>query len=135
MILVTGGTGLVGSHLLYHLSLEFDSITAIHRKTSDLSKVKRVFEYYVDNANALFDKIIWKEADLNDISSLKDLFKGTFTYVYHCAALVSFNPKDYRAMRKTNINGTANLVNLCIEHQVKKILFCKLYCCHWKVFK
>ena len=37
MILVTGGTGLVGSHLLYHLSLENDSIVAIHRKSSNLS--------------------------------------------------------------------------------------------------
>jgi dihydroflavonol-4-reductase len=36
MILVTGGTGLVGSHLLYHLSLENETIRAIYRVKSSL---------------------------------------------------------------------------------------------------
>ena len=56
MILVTGGTGLVGSHLLYHLSLENDVIKAIHRKNSDLNAVKKVFSYYTKNYEQLFSK-------------------------------------------------------------------------------
>ena len=54
---------------------------------------------------------------------LQNVFKDTFLHVYHCAALVSFNPKDYRTMRTINIDGTANLVNLCIENKVEKICF------------
>ena len=46
MILVTGGTGLVGSHLLYHLSLENETIRAIYRVKSSLEKVRKVFSYY-----------------------------------------------------------------------------------------
>ena len=49
MILVTGGTGLVGSHLLYQLALQNEDIIALHRKSSDLSSVKKVFSYYSDN--------------------------------------------------------------------------------------
>ncbi len=122
MILVTGGTGLVGSHLLYHLSLENDSIKAIHRKSSDLRAVKNVFQYFSSDYEALFQKIEWVEADITDIISLEEAFKN-ITEVYHSAALVSFNSKDYAAMDEINIDGTSNIVNLCIENRVKKLCF------------
>ena len=44
-------------------------------------------------------------------------------YVYHCAALISFDTKDYYKLRKINIEGTANIVNLCITHKVKKLCY------------
>ena len=47
MILVTGGTGLVGSHLLYHLTLKNDKIRAVYRTEKSLEKVKKVFSYYL----------------------------------------------------------------------------------------
>ncbi|MDF1517975.1 MAG: SDR family oxidoreductase, partial [Lutibacter sp.] len=122
MILVTGGTGLVGSHLLYHLSLENDSIKAIHRKSSDLRAVKNVFQYFSSDYEALFQKIEWVEADITDIISLEEAFKNV-TKVYHSAALVSFNSKDYAAMDEINIDGTTNIVNFCIENRVKKLCF------------
>jgi len=122
MILVTGGTGLVGSHLLYQLSLENDTIVAIHRKSSDLDAVKHVFSYYTKGYKALFDKITWKTANINDVTSLNKAFAGV-THVYHCAALVSFNPKDYRLLRKINIEGTANMINLSIANKVQKFCF------------
>jgi nucleoside-diphosphate-sugar epimerase len=122
MILVTGGTGLVGSHLLYQLSLENDAIRAIHRKNSDLLAVKKVFQYFSADYEALFQKIEWVEADITDIISLEDAFKNV-TKVYHSAALVSFNSKDCAAMDEINIDGTSNIVNLCIENRVKKLCF------------
>lgn len=122
MILVTGGTGLVGSHLLYQLSLENDKIRAIHRKNSDLEAVKNVFSYYSNNFEALFHKIEWVEADISDVFSLEIAFEKV-TEVYHSAALISFDEKDYKAMRKINIDGTANIVNFCIEKKVKKLCF------------
>ncbi len=122
MILVTGGTGLVGSHLLYQLALQSENIIAIHRKSSDLNAVQHVFSYYSDNAEKLFATIKWVEADITDIPLLTKVFEG-ITYVYHAAALISFNASDYKNMRKVNIEGTANIVNLCIENNIKKLCF------------
>ena len=123
MILVTGGTGLVGSHLLYQLALTNDSIRAIHRKTSDIHYVKHVFSYFTDieNARKLYEKITWIEADINDIPALDKAFEGV-KQVYHCAAVVSFASKDYQLMRKVNIEGTANIVNLSLSHNVDKLV-------------
>ncbi len=122
MILVTGGTGLVGAHLLYYLLLEKDKVRAIHRKNSDLQAVKKVFSYYTEDVEALFSKIEWLEADITDVCLLEKAFKN-ITNVYHSAALVSFDPRDYKEMRKINIEGTSNIVNLCIDKKVKKLCF------------
>ncbi len=122
MILVTGGTGLVGAHLLYQLSLEDTPVVAIHRSTSDLSAVKRVFSYYSTDFEKLFNTITWKIADVNDIPSLKEAFVG-ITHVYHSAAIISFNKKDDELLRKVNIEGTANMVNIAIDSNVKKFCF------------
>ncbi len=122
MILVTGGTGLVGSHLLYHLALKHSKICAIYRNKVRLKKVKNVFSYYSDAYNKLFGKIKWIKADLEDIPSLSLAFTGV-DMVYHCAALISFNPKDYFKMRRCNIKGTANMVNLSIDFKVKKFCY------------
>ena len=75
MILVTGGTGLVGSHLLYHLLQENDSIRAIHQKSSDLNAVKKVFNYYTTDYEDLFQRIRWVEANLDNIPSLESAFE------------------------------------------------------------
>lgn len=120
MILVTGGTGLVGAHLIYFLLEEGQKVRAIHRAKSNLKAVKEVFSYYTTNPNAVFDKIEWVEADLNDIPALTNAFKEV-SYVYHAAAYVSFDPKNFQKLKKSNIEGTANIVNLCLSHQVKKL--------------
>ncbi len=122
MILVTGGTGLVGSHLLYRLTLTEEKVVAIHRKTSNLKAVKRVFSYYTIDFEKQFQKIKWIIADINDLPALEIAFEK-IEYVYHCAALVSFNKKDYHAMRKINIEGTANMVNLSLSNKVKKFCY------------
>ncbi|MBE7696820.1 NAD-dependent epimerase/dehydratase family protein [Tenacibaculum finnmarkense] len=122
MILVTGGTGLVGAHLLYHLTQKEDKIRAIYRTDEKREHVKKIFSFYTDNVEHLFSKIQWIQADITDIPSLEPVFKD-ITQVYHCAALVSFNPKDYQKMRQVNIEGTANIVNFSIENKVKKFCF------------
>lgn len=121
MILVTGGTGLVGAHLLCHLAMQEKSLKAIRRTTSNLDVVKRVFSYYSSD-DTLFDRVDWVEADVRDVPALEMAFEGV-THVYHAAAMVSFNPKDYRTMREVNIEGTANIVNLCIANKIQKLCF------------
>jgi nucleoside-diphosphate-sugar epimerase len=122
MILVTGGTGLVGAHLLYHLTQKNDTIRAIYRTDKKRENVKKIFSYYTENVQENFSKIEWIQADITDIPSLEPVFKK-ITEVYHCAALVSFTPKDYRKMRQVNIDGTANIVNYAIAGNVKKLCF------------
>ena len=122
MILVTGGTGLVGSHLLYKLVSNNEPVRAIYRRKHKLDAVKKVFSYYSDNAESLYNKIEWVDANLIDTTSLEPAFKS-ITYVYHCAAFVSFEPDKYHELRKINIIGTANIVNLCIANAVKKLCY------------
>ena len=122
MILVTGGTGLVGSHLLFQLLKSNVSIRAIYRQENKLKRVKHVFSYFSDDADALFNQIEWVEADLNNIPQLQDAFKD-ITHVYHCAAIVSFEPNKYHLIRKINIKGTANIVNLSISNKIKKLCY------------
>ncbi len=120
MILVTGGTGLVGAHLLYHLLQTHDTVRAIHRKSSHLDSVKEVFSFYTSEAEEYFHKIEWIEADITEVPALTKVFEG-ITQVYHCAAFISFNTKHFHALQKANIEGTANIVNLCLAHKVSKL--------------
>ena len=122
MVLVTGGTGLVGSHLLYFLMKENDSVRAIHRKSSNLQSVKEVFCYYSSSSEELFDKIEWVEADITEVPTLSEAFSG-ITKVYHAAAYINFSPKNYHKLKKVNIEGTANVVNLCLIHKVEKLCY------------
>lgn len=119
MILVTGATGLVGSHLLLRLTQQNQGIKAIYRNPQQIKTIENLFSY--NNASANFQKIHWVEADILDITSLELAFDKV-SYVYHCAALVSFEPSDEIILQKTNIEGTANVVNLALAFGIKK--FC-----------
>ena len=118
MVLITGATGLVGSHLAIQLLENEQNVRAIYRNTASIEKIRLLFGLY--NKNHLFEKIQWIQADLNDIPALEIAFSGV-EYVYHCAAFISFDPKDEEKLRKINIEGTANIVNLCLAHAVKKL--------------
>ncbi len=122
MVLVTGGTGLVGSHLILKLLTQGASVRAIHRKDSDIQRVKEIFSYYHDNSDEIFNKIQWIEADINDIPALELAFKEV-TLVYHCAAFISFDPNDFNLLQKINKKGTENIVNLCIDKSIKKLCY------------
>jgi dihydroflavonol-4-reductase len=121
MILVTGGTGLVGAHLLYHLIKNEEKVRAIYRSEEKIEKVKEVFSFY-DDTDLLINNIEWFKADITDVPLMIPAFVG-IKKVYHCAAFISFNPKDYREMRKVNIHGTAIIANLSIAAKVDKICF------------
>jgi dihydroflavonol-4-reductase len=121
MILVTGGTGLLGSHLLYDLVRSGKPVRALKRQNSNTGNVEKVFSYYSDQFTTLFKKIEWMDADLMDIYSLLPALDGV-EYVYHCAAMVSFEPKHQEEMMRSNVEGTANMVNAALTKNIKK--FC-----------
>jgi dihydroflavonol-4-reductase len=119
MILVTGGTGLVGAHLLLHLADSGKAVRALYRTSGTIARTKSLFEH---NRKAnLFENIEWVQGDVNDVPTLEDAFIGV-DYVYHCAAFISFDPQDEEKLRKVNIEGTANMVNCALAFGVKK--FC-----------
>lgn len=120
MILITGATGLVGSHLALQLLENGEKIRAIYRNETSILATKSLFELY--EKSHLFNKIEWIQADITDIPSLEIAFANVVS-VFHCAALISFDPKDEALLRKTNIEGTANIVNFSIAKGIKKLCY------------
>ncbi|BAX80248.1 NAD-dependent epimerase/dehydratase family protein [Labilibaculum antarcticum] len=123
MILVTGGTGLVGSHLLFDLLSKGNKVRALKRENSNIEFVRTTFTYYSNNANELFKSIEWIDGDMMDPFSLEDALKD-IEDVYHCAALVSFQKENRKNMQDINVEGTRNLINACLEANIRK--FCMI---------
>ncbi len=120
MNLITGATGLVGAHLALQLLQQHKPVTAVKRAESDISKTKKLFSYYTTDSEALFNQIKWVNADVTDIYSILEALEGIET-VYHCAGYVSFNEKDKKQMHAVNAIGTANVVNACLEKNIKAL--------------
>ena len=121
MIFVTGGTGLVGSHILMELVKKGRTFKALKRKTSSLEICKKVFKYY--NISDKFNSINWVEGDIIDIVSLGEHIAAC-EYVIHAAAMLSFHgKKDQKFLEKINIEGTQNIVNISIDCNIKKMVY------------
>lgn len=121
MILVTGATGLLGSHVVAQLLEREKKIIALKRPSSDLSLIKKIVARHFKNTDTVFNRIEWIDADLDDYASLKKAMID-IDEVYHCAGLVSFNPEDKSRILKINIEGVKNMVDAALESKVKK--FC-----------
>lgn len=109
--LITGISGLVGSAIARNFLQKGISVKALIREDSNLSLIKDI----VSN-------IIFIEGDILDILSLENAMEDV-DYVIHSAAIVSFSPSDRTKMEKVNIEGTANVVNVCLSRKVKKLCF------------
>lgn len=110
-ILITGANGLVGSHLVRrYLSADW-SVLALHRPGSDLQLLADVRE-----------QVTWVEGDILDVPSLEAAIQPGMD-VIHAAAIVSFVPRDRGRMEKVNVEGTANVVNVCLSAGVRKLGF------------
>lgn len=108
MVFVTGATGLVGSHLVQALVLQGKPVRALYRTTIP--------------AYTGADKVEWVQGDILDVIALEEALVGV-KQVYHCAAVVSFNPKKTAELYQTNVEGTANVVNAAIAAGVQKLLY------------
>lgn len=120
MILVTGGTGLAGSHLLLELTSGGQKVRALRRKSSKLDFVEHVFSAYAKDPKQQLELIEWVEGDVLDIFSLEEAMEGV-SHIYHNAAVVSFSPGDREMMHKINVEGTANIVNTALKKGVNKL--------------
>ena len=121
MILVTGGTGLLGSHLLLQLTLNGCKVKALYRDDQRVERVRKVFQYYhSDGYEELFSQIEWMKGDILDLPSLEEAFMG-IEEVYHCAGMVSFATTDFKKVMKVNREGTANVVNCCLALGISKL--------------
>lgn len=121
MILVTGGTGLLGSHLVYRLLTKGYSIRVLLRPDANKKLIYNVFTHYNQDFAEFSKQLEWVEGDILDLPSLELAMQGV-TQVYHCAAMVSFAKRDKEKLLFTNVQGTINMLNMSLEMQVQK--FC-----------
>ncbi len=123
MIFVTGGTGVLGSQLLYDLTKQSTQIRAIYRSEAKLNQTKRFFALLnPDSWQDQFQQIEWLIGDVLDVVLLEEQMKGC-THVYHCAAIVSFHKSDFNQMIQTNRYGTANVINVCLGLAIEKLCY------------
>lgn len=108
--LITGANGLLGTHLIKELIAAGETIVGLYRSAlpTTLSQDE-------------IDQVQWIKGDILDVSLLTDLM-GDCERVYHCAGLVSFNPKMASRLMKINVEGTANVVNAALACGVKKLI-------------
>jgi len=111
MILVTGGTGFLGSYIIKELIEKGYSVRAIRRSNKT--------PHYIPNE--ILSKTEWVEADILDVVALQDAMENIDT-VIHSAGVVSFVKKDRKNMYQVNVEGTANVVNMALEKNVKKLI-------------
>ena len=122
MIFVTGGTGMVGSHLLYDLISGGESVRALKRKQSSLTTTRRIFSYYTSDYEYLINKIEWVNGDILDFYTLWEYLEDV-DIIYHGSALVSFSSRDRKHLYQTNVVGTSNIVNAARDRNIQKICF------------
>ena len=112
MVLITGGTGFLGSYIIKELIEKNYSVRAIRRSTSKLP-------FYI--SPAIFEKVEWVEADILDTVSLEEAMEGVEA-VIHSAAMISFHKNDKARLYQVNVQGTANVVNTALEKNISRFV-------------
>lgn len=106
-IFLTGGAGLVGKELLSQLLDDGYTVRALYHSSP------------IEINHPNLEKI---QGDILDVVLLEEVFQG-ISYVFHCAALVSYDPADRYKLLQLNTIGTANIVNECIDSEIKKLVY------------
>jgi nucleoside-diphosphate-sugar epimerase len=111
MVLVTGGTGFLGSYIIQHLVEKGHKVRALRRNIS--------LPFWI--LKDVFDKVEWITGDVLDIGSLQEAMEGVDA-VIHSAAVVSFVKKNRRQMYQVNVEGTANVVDTMLEKNINRLI-------------
>lgn len=112
MIFVTGGTGFLGAYIIKQLIEQGYKVRAILRSSSKIPSFI---------STDITDKVEWVNGDVLDIMSLEEAMEDADA-VIHSAAIVSFQPHEKDEMFKTNIEGTANVVNIAIDKKIRRFI-------------
>ena len=110
-VLVTGGTGFLGAYILRELVEKGYPVRAIRRNDKQ--------PFYI--SPSILEKVEWVPGDIMDTSSLEEAMEGVDA-VIHAAAKVSFAGSDKHELFTTNIEGTANVVNIAIEQGIRRLV-------------
>ncbi|MDF3028617.1 MAG: NAD-dependent epimerase/dehydratase [Fluviicola sp.] len=122
MILVTGSTGLLGSHVVVELLHKGYEVRALFREETRKEIVYRLLDfYYPEQKETLLQKLSWFQGDILDLTDVEDSLRG-ISKVVHCAALVSFHRRDFNLLFKVNRQGTANMVNFALNSEVNQFI-------------
>ena len=120
MVFVTGATGILGRIIVLELLKKGRKVRAAKRPSSNINEVKHSYQFYTENPDGFFNQSEWIDVDFDDINSIELALKDS-TEVYHCAAKVSFHPKDDKDMNHTNTKPTENLWFVCENSTAEKI--------------
>ena len=108
-LFLTGGTGLLGQYLLPQLLEAGFKVRALCRNFASIPP-------------AFAQNVEWVQGDLHNIPTLEDCVQGC-SYIIHGAGKVSYHASDKKELYATNVEGTANLVNVALDFPVRKFLF------------
>ena len=110
-VFITGGTGFIGAYIIKELITRGYRVKALRRSNNT--------PFFIDPN--ILAAVEWIEGDLFDVVALEEGMQQC-DFVIHSAAVVSFHKKERGIMYRTNVTGTANVVNMAIEAGVKKLV-------------
>lgn len=123
MMFVTGATGLLGSHLTYHLLSRGHNVRLLIRNEARKNRLAKTFSFYNASLSDFKNQIEYVKGDVTDVYSIEKALSEEVDVVFHCAGFVSFSPLDKRKLLSINQVGTENMINACLEANVKKFIY------------
>ncbi|CAD7003441.1 3 beta-hydroxysteroid dehydrogenase/Delta 5--_4-isomerase type 2 [Ceratitis capitata] len=119
IVLVTGGSGFIGQHLLKQILREQKNLGIKEVRSLDILP----FENKIDICKSEELKVFVGDICDSKSSTVQSAFKGVNS-VFHCAAFVSIEyPPNFKELDRVNVCGTSAVVDLCVQHNVKRLIY------------